>query len=75
MIHLLNHRKLTKEDRYYIENAEEYNNCALCAIASKGSMTQEEVGKHLGLTKMRISQIERQAIQKLKKKAKFLSEF
>ena len=59
-------RKLNPEDRHYIM-AEEYNNCCICA-AETGPKTQEEVGTFLGLSKMRISQIEKQAIRNLKKK-------
>lgn len=57
--------KLEKEDRHFI-NSEEHNNCVFCLIDEKGPMTQEQVGKYIGLTKMRISQIERQAIKKLR---------
>jgi len=57
---------LTKEDRYYV-NSECHNNCVLCLIQEKGPMTQKQVGEYLGLSKMRISQIERKAIKKLKK--------
>jgi DNA-directed RNA polymerase specialized sigma subunit len=37
-------------------------------VNDKGRMTQDEVGHYLGLTKMRISQIEKQAIAKIKKR-------
>jgi len=67
------HRKLTENDRYYIDS-EEHNNCYLCLIKEKGSMTQEEVGKYMGISKMRVSQIERTALKHLKKKAYFLNE-
>lgn len=63
----MKHRVLTEEDRYYID-AKDHNNCVLCLVEAKGSMTQEEVGKYFGLSKMRISQIEKQAIKKLQKK-------
>ena len=58
---------LLDKDRDFI-SSKEHNNCVICLVEDKGPMTQEQVGKYLGLTKMRISQIERQAIQKLKKK-------
>lgn len=37
-------------------------------------MTQEEVGKYLKLTKMRISQIERQAMQRMKSRIEKICE-
>jgi DNA-directed RNA polymerase specialized sigma subunit len=59
---------LREEDRHFI-NSEEHDNCVLCLVEAKGEMTQEQVGNYLGLTKMRISQIERQALEKFKKRA------
>jgi len=62
------HIVLDKTHRFYIDS-EEDNKCAICRVNRKGKMTQDEVGKLLGLTKMRISQIEKQAIAKLRKRA------
>ena len=58
---------LKVDDRYYV-NSIEHNNCVFCLVNEKGNMTQEQVGNYLGLSKMRISQIERQALKKLKKR-------
>jgi DNA-directed RNA polymerase sigma subunit (sigma70/sigma32) len=59
---------LRKEDRHFVDSAQ-HNNCVICLVDDKGKMTQEEVGNYLGLTKMRISQIERQALEKFKRRA------
>jgi len=61
--------KLGPLDRHYIMS-EKYNNCCICA-AESGPKTQEEIGIFLGMSKMRISQIEKSALKKLKKKLKF----
>ena len=58
---------LTQTDRHFI-SSQDHNNCVLCLVNDKGNMTQEEIGTYLGLTKMRISQIEKQALQKLEKR-------
>jgi polyhydroxyalkanoate synthesis regulator phasin len=59
--------KLEEEDRYFV-NSEEHNNCCLCLVDDKGPLTQEEIGKYLGYTKMRICQIEKRAVEKLQKR-------
>lgn len=58
---------LSEEDRYFIPSLD-HNNCCLCLVSDKGNMTQEQVGEYFNLTKMRISQIERQALRKLEKR-------
>lgn len=58
---------LSKKDRYFIED-EEYNNCVICLVDARGPITQEEIGNYLGLSKMRISQIERRAQEKFNKR-------
>jgi len=58
---------LKKQDRYYIHSTS-HNNCVLCLINERGAMTQDEVAKYFGVTKMRISQLEKRALQNLKKK-------
>lgn len=58
---------LDSPERYYIKS-QEHNNCLFCLIDDKGPMTQEEVSHYLGVSKMRISQIQRQAETKLKKR-------
>ena len=61
--------ELKEEDRHFI-NASDYNNCVLCLAEDKNGMTQAEIAQYLGLSKMRICQIEYQALSKLNKKAK-----
>ncbi len=61
--------KLTEEDRHFI-NASDYNNCVLCLAEVKDGMTQAEIAGYLGLSKMRVCQIEHQALAKLSKKAR-----
>ena len=46
---------------------EEDLNCANIAIARHGKMTLKEVGKRLNLSYVRITQIEKDVIKKLKK--------
>ena len=63
-------RELKKENRHYID-AFDYNNCVLClANEHPDGMTQAEIANFLGLSKMRICQIEHQALNKLDKKMK-----
>ena len=60
--------KLLEEDRHYVI-APEHNNCVLCvANATPDGMTQAEIAKYMGLSKMRICQIEHQAVAKLTRK-------
>jgi DNA-directed RNA polymerase sigma subunit (sigma70/sigma32) len=63
---------LTEKDRYYI-NSEEDNNCVFCLINRKGTMTQDSIGKYLGLSKMRVSQIQEIALKKVGRKIKLCS--
>lgn len=58
-------RILTESDRYYVDE-EGYDNCLFCLIGERGNMTQQEIGKILKLSKVRISQIERLALLKLR---------
>lgn len=60
---------LKEEDRHFV-NEKKYNNCTMCLIADRGPMTQEEVGEILNLSKMRISQIEKKALEKFNKRMK-----
>lgn len=64
---------LSEDHRYFI-NSPEHSNCVFCLIDDKGKMTQEEVGKYFGLTKMRISQVEKQALCKFTKRIKMLGD-
>ena len=64
--------RLSEDHRYFI-NSPNHDNCVFCLIDDRGRMTQEEVGKYFGLTKMRISQLEKQALLKFKKKMKIFT--
>ena len=63
---------LKEEDRHFVKS-ESHNNCILCLINEKGPMTYDEIGKYLGLTKVRITQIQRAAELKLQRRIKFFS--
>ena len=54
---------LTKEHRHYVKC--EYNNCLLCLVAAKGPMKRTEIAKYLNLSSARVTQIEKNAIQKM----------
>lgn len=55
---------LEKECRYWI-GMEEHSNCTL--IASKyGPMTLQKIGDIFGITRMRICQIEKKVLEKIK---------
>ena len=60
---------LKKEDRHYIES-EKHNNCVLCLAEDEGPMTQSKIAEYLGVSKMRVCQLEHQALAKLDKKMK-----
>jgi hypothetical protein len=51
--------------RYWIEN-DRTNNCTIIAASIKKNMTLEEIGKIFKVTRMRICQIEKRAIEKIK---------
>ena len=57
------------EDRSWIDYPEDENSIYV-AIRKHGSMTLEEVAKRLGISLVRVSQIEKQAIKKLSKRIK-----
>jgi hypothetical protein len=57
------------ECRMWIDFPEEQN-CTLVSIYQKGSMTLEEVSKRLGVSFVRVSQIEKHALKKLSKRIK-----
>ena len=48
-------------------NCRQYQNCAIIA-STKGSRTLQEIGDLHGLTRMRICQIEKSALRKIKEK-------
>mgnify|MGYP001487819968 CR=1 FL=1 len=51
-------------------NYEEDQNCSLVAIYQNGSMTLEEVAKRMSISFVRVSQIEKKALEKLSKRIK-----
>jgi hypothetical protein len=55
-----------KECEFWI-NYNEDNNCDLISIQKNGQMTLREVGERLGVSYVRIKQIEDVAIRKIKK--------
>ena len=60
---------LKKDNRHFV-NEPKYDNCVLCLSEREGPMTQAQIAKYLNLSKMRICQIEHQAIAKFRKKIK-----
>ena len=63
------HKQKNEEDRAWIDYPED-NNCGFTAIEKHGAMTLEEVAKRLGISLVRVSQIEKQALKKLAKRIK-----
>tara|TARA_Y100001973_G_scaffold96095_1_gene150404 strand:+ start:2821 stop:3063 length:243 start_codon:yes stop_codon:yes gene_type:complete len=58
-----------EEYRMWIDYPED-NNCALKAIEKHGPMTLDQISKRLGVSIVRVSQIEKQALKKLSKRIK-----
>ena len=58
----------SKKCRYFHENSEA-NNCILNLINLKDGYTLQEVGDLFNITRMRVCQIEKKAISKLKSKS------
>ena len=54
------------ECKHWIEYPEDFN-CSLISIYKNGPMTLNEVSKRVGVSLVRISQIEKAALLKLKK--------
>ena len=52
------------ECRMWIDYEEDLN-CTEIAIKKKGSMTLKEVGKRLGISYVRVTQIEKEALNKM----------
>jgi hypothetical protein len=50
--------------RYWIKGHTEFQNCTLLA-AEKGPYTLQKVGEFVGLTRMRVCQIEKNALAKI----------
>ena len=59
---------IQKSCRKWIDYSKDMN-CAEIAIKKNGSMTLKEVGKRLNISYVRVAQIEKVAIQKMKKQA------
>tara|TARA_B100000214_G_scaffold156309_1_gene112096 strand:- start:766 stop:1002 length:237 start_codon:yes stop_codon:yes gene_type:complete len=61
---------LPKEQcRYYIDY-EKDDNCCLVAIEKNDKMTLKQISERLGISLVRVSQIEKKALSKLYKKIK-----
>ncbi len=58
-----------EKKKCWIEYPED-SNCIHVAIAKHGAMTLDEVAKRIGVSLVRISQIEKQALKKLNKRIK-----
>ena len=58
-----------EKPRMWIDYPED-DNCALKAIEKNGPMTLDQVSKRLGVSIVRVSQIEKQALKKLAKRIK-----
>ena len=58
-----------EKERCWIDYPEDLN-CIHVAIKKHGGMTLEEVSKRIGVSLVRISQIEKQALKKLNKRIK-----
>ena len=56
-----------KKCRYWLEK-ENNQNCCINLVSKENTMTLEEVGNIFNVTRMRICQIEKKAIQKIKEK-------
>lgn len=60
---------MENECRMWIDY-EQDQNCSLVSIYSNGKMTLEEVAKRLKISFVRVSQIEKEALNKLSKRIK-----
>ena len=58
-----------KECRMWINYAEDQN-CTLIAVKKEGPMTLNEISKRIDLSIVRISQIEKETLRKIKKRIK-----
>lgn len=56
-----------KECRYWI-NCKEYKNCCIVGAKSSEKITLQNIGEIFKVTRMRICQIEKAAVKKLKEK-------
>lgn len=58
------------ECRLWIDFEEDFN-CSLISIYKNGSMTLHQVGERIGVSFVRVRQIEQQVIEKLRKRSKW----
>jgi hypothetical protein len=63
-----NNKLCTKKDCRYWLTINSHNNCCLIAAENDKTMTLKEIGKIFNITRMRICQIEKRAIEKIKEK-------
>jgi len=68
-----NHKCPVKKCRYWIDYKEDLN-CSLIAIEKHGSMTLREVADRLGISFVRVKQLESQALSKLLDQESFFSD-
>ena len=55
------------ECRHWMDFAEDFN-CSLISVYRHGNMTLEQVGERIGVSFVRVRQIEQQALEKLRKR-------
>ena len=60
-------KKCNKKNCRYWINASKDKNCTIIS-ASKGTKTLHEIGEIYGITRMRVCQIEKKIIEKIKKR-------
>lgn len=56
-----------KECRQYIDYPDEHN-CTLVSVEVNGEMSLREIAERIGVTHVRIMQIEKKALEKLRKR-------
>jgi len=62
-------KKSGEENRCWIDYPQD-DNCVNVAIEKHGAMTLAEISKRLGISLVRVSQIEKEALRKLSKRIK-----
>ena len=68
-----NDKKCKKNNCHYWINHKESNNCTIVGAQKENYWTLERIGNLLGVTRMRVCQIEKKAINKIKQKISTLS--